>query len=116
MRLSTWALATALGWGLPALALTATAAEKYPTKEMPWVYTADFDVTRGTTVDHRADDVDGLQLTRAPINEITDKERRAFGVVPATTAVPVAEPAQKPFECGVVPVDVTDDVVGHVLP
>ncbi len=31
--------------------LTATAAEKYPTNEMPWVYTADFDVTRGTTVD-----------------------------------------------------------------
>ena len=41
MRLSTWALATALGWGLPALALTATAAPSDPTDDLDALSLAD---------------------------------------------------------------------------
>jgi hypothetical protein len=62
-------------------------------------------------LEHAADDPDGLELPRSPVDEVADEHGLApLGVPSSATSLDVPEPVEEAFEVQSRSVDVTDDV------
>lgn len=75
------------------------------------------DCSRGSLVHHPAHDLDGLDLLRPAVDVIADEHRGAqgIGVPPRAVARCVAKPPKQRLQLSGLPVNVSDDLVSHLV-
>ena len=71
------------------------------------------DRQRGSGIHHPASRVDGAQLCRTAVDEVSDEDGLPLRVTPGAGRVVIAKFAQQGFQLVGLPVDVADDVIAH---